>query len=280
MTDTTWNSADKSSGITLSNGDLTATSDGSSFGNLGVRATNPVAASSGRKVFMSFEALLLQNGDDHIGITNENWSLGDSSGAGAVVFQYGGSSVFQGGFGTPSGFSPSGKILDVALDTVARKIWFREDGGDWNNNPSADPATGVGADAWTDPAAASPAYANYFIAARLRTNGDYATINTTGPFTYSVPAGFEPWDYSGVPELDLVAAFTDETTLTADLTLGAGPLELAASFVDETVLTADPTISGGPLMLAANFTDQTIFSAYIGGKPPPPIQCIIIVTGR
>lgn len=50
---------------------------------------------------------------------------------------------------TDSGFSlgPSygaGDRIDVAIDTGLPAIWFRLNGGNWNNSGAADPATGTG----------------------------------------------------------------------------------------------------------------------------------------
>lgn len=37
-----------------------------------------------------------------------------------------------------------GDVIGIAVDTTAKLIWFRTNGGNWNNNALADPATGVG----------------------------------------------------------------------------------------------------------------------------------------
>lgn len=55
----------------------------------------------------------------------------------------------------------------------------------------------------------------------------------------------------------------------------------SAAFVDETEFEAIMTRTGGSLSLAMNFTDETVFNAVLFDNViPPPIQSIVIVTGR
>jgi hypothetical protein len=45
--------------------------------------------------------------------------------------------VYQSGLSTWG----NGDVIDIAIDCVSSKMWVRVSGGDWNNNPSANPAT-------------------------------------------------------------------------------------------------------------------------------------------
>ena len=40
--------------------------------------------------------------------------------------------------------SAEGSVTGVAFDVDAELVWFRTGAGDWNNSPTADPATGTG----------------------------------------------------------------------------------------------------------------------------------------
>jgi len=83
-----------------------------------------------------------------------------------------------------------GDILSVAIDLTGSLIWFRDNAGNWNNNPAANPATGVGG---FSIAAIS---GTVFALAQLSQVGDEIDANFAGgPTVYqeSVPAGFVPW---------------------------------------------------------------------------------------
>jgi hypothetical protein len=65
---------------------------------------------------------------------NDNQSMGYSSG-GDIWFNGG---VYQGGLQTWG----NNDIIDIVIDNNTNDLWVRVNGGNWNNNPSANPATG------------------------------------------------------------------------------------------------------------------------------------------
>jgi hypothetical protein len=65
---------------------------------------------------------------------NDNQSMGYSSG-GDIWFNGG---VYQGGLQTWG----NNDIIDIVVDNNTNDLWVRVNGGNWNNNPSANPATG------------------------------------------------------------------------------------------------------------------------------------------
>jgi hypothetical protein len=86
-------------------------------------------------------------------------------------------------------------VVGIAYDGLAGKVWFRVDEGDWNNDPTADPATGVGA-FLCNPDALVPV-----MWTGNRTSGDVAALTVVAPFAYDVPSGFGPWyDPSQMPD--------------------------------------------------------------------------------
>lgn len=97
----------------------------------------------------------------------------------------------------------AGDTISMAVDLDNSTIWFRKNGGDWNNNGSADPASN------TDGVSLSPIAGGNFVIAITNPpgNSDFtAAANTApalspaSPFTYAVPAGFtEGWPANEFP---------------------------------------------------------------------------------
>jgi hypothetical protein len=77
----------------------------------------------------------------------------------------------------------SSNNIGVAWDADNQRIWFRKNGGNWNNDAGADPATNTGGIDIS--ALGSTLYAAGF----YQTQGDYTTV-TFSPFTYTAPSGF------------------------------------------------------------------------------------------
>ena len=77
-------------------------------------------------------------------------------------------------------------VLGVAVDIGNKLIWFRNNGGNWNNNASANPVTGsqVGG---ISIAAVTP---NVFALAQLTNQNDEITANFAGPFAFAAPSGY------------------------------------------------------------------------------------------
>lgn len=82
-----------------------------------------------------------------------------------------------------------GNTLSVAVDLGAKLIWFRTNAGNWNNNGTADPATGTGGISFSG-LNSGP----YVPAIGLEIANDQYTVNF-GATTYSqsVPSGFGNW---------------------------------------------------------------------------------------
>lgn len=86
-----------------------------------------------------------------------------------------------------STFQSNGAVIDMAVDKVNQTWYWRVNGGDWNNNPSADPATNTGGVAFVDWATYS-GYLGVTVYNYPSGSAGQFTINTTS--TYSVPSGF------------------------------------------------------------------------------------------
>lgn len=196
---TTLNPADKSASIALTDGDLTYTSNAGAAVTAGVRGTT--SKSSG-KWFFSYDPVTVETGTTRsaIGIARadrvlsngrqgtDNLSIGHVP-AGTV-------------YNTPdnnasiAAYTSAASAVDVAVDIDAKLIWFRVDGGNWNNSASADPATGAGGISFSGKTGpwfpCVTAYSSVALA-----DGSYGkgTLNFgASAFTYAPPAGFTAWN--------------------------------------------------------------------------------------
>lgn len=141
---TTWSTTDKAVQITLSGGDLTATrADGSGPFYASLRGTSSKSAGK-----WYFEVICIQNPSPTfagVGVCVANATaplnnyLGSTS-DGVGYFSGGAVIINSVGVLTMPGYG-AGDIVKVALDITNQRIWFKLNGGNWNNNASADPAT-------------------------------------------------------------------------------------------------------------------------------------------
>jgi hypothetical protein len=135
------NASDKTSGITLSNGALTATGGGSTID--GVRATRGISTGKG---YWEVNVDLKAGGGFRIGAADTTQSFtswwGDSA-SDLHGFCWDNGGTIDGYSSYPSGGAwTTGDRLDFAADGTARKVWMRKNGGTWM--PSGDPAAGTG----------------------------------------------------------------------------------------------------------------------------------------
>lgn len=145
---TTLNPSDKSAQITLSGGNLIMTgSAGASTDNV-----RSVASYSTGKFFCSMISGAVATSYAHaIGLANASASLTAGPGSpdtNSIALYDGDPAVYAGGSSAgSSGINYTGAlndVVDMAVDIGAGLIWFRLNGGNWNNNGANDPATGVG----------------------------------------------------------------------------------------------------------------------------------------
>jgi len=186
---TTWNPSDKSTTITLSNGDLTATANVSA--SYWVRATTSM--SSG-KLYWEVEIDWQYQGNQ-VGIGNASAGLDSHLGADANSWCYESQgSKRHNNSGVSTGFDSftTGDIIGVALDLDSGKVWFAKNNS-WQD--SGDPANGTGE-------AYSGISGSIFPMSQCKGKpggaGDSQTIiPDSGSQTYSPPSGFTAWDDAG-----------------------------------------------------------------------------------
>lgn len=141
----TWDPANKGATLTLSNGNLTATSSASSL-LTSVRATTSL--NSGVRVVRH-----TYNTATTIfpGFVNASFSIISTStqvgaDANSVCFNTTtGNITYNGATVASAGVTAApGDLIDLALDMVNKSIWVRVNGGNWNNSGTANPATNTG----------------------------------------------------------------------------------------------------------------------------------------
>lgn len=138
-----WNPADKGADITLTNADLTATR-GAAGGWQTVRGL--VSKAAGK---WYFEVTLVEDSASSaiVGICTAALSLTTFTGnaAASVGFQSNGVVHVNAVSGVHTNpILPEGATAAVAFDLTNNRIWYRQLGGNWNNSPTADPATNTG----------------------------------------------------------------------------------------------------------------------------------------
>lgn len=147
-TPTTLNPSDKSAQITLSGGNLIMT--GSAIASTdNVRS---VASYSTGKFYCEMLSGAVATSYAHaIGLANSTASLTAGPGSpdvNSIALYDGDTNVYAaGGSAGNSGINYVGAASDVvgmAIDIGAGLIWFRVNGGNWNNNIINDPVTGIG----------------------------------------------------------------------------------------------------------------------------------------
>jgi phage gp46-like protein len=187
-TASTWSTTDISSGITLSNANLTATSG--STADKGVRSTT--SRSTG-KYYVEFTNTSWAGADTGAGIATSSATLAaiGLAGAGGFVTFTSGAIYFNGSnTGINTGFSNSATTVCMAVDLGNMRGWFRTANNNWNNSGTANPATNTGGIDISALFATNPA----FLLFCSNGSGANATINLGGSaFTYTAPAGFTAW---------------------------------------------------------------------------------------
>jgi hypothetical protein len=186
---TTWNPADKSAGITLSNANLTAAQNTSGANNVRAIASHSTG-------LYYFEAHMdVRTAQLLVGISNSTASLTAFSGNdnNAIAVNSDGQVWLNGAnpTGSPVASFLTGDTVSVSVDMGNHKIWFRTNAGGWNNDILANqnPATNTGGISFSTMAAGP-----WFPVLSLATLNDAGTANFGATsYAQSVPSGFGNW---------------------------------------------------------------------------------------
>lgn len=191
----TWNPADIHSDNSLSGGNLTVTRGVAAFAFRGVRATKSHSSSKYyyetdlTAITAPNDSLALGIGNSTMTLTTFPGSTYNSTGMLNGTGKVGINSVVVATYAT----FVQGQTLCMAVDLDNMRMWYRTNGGNWNNNASADPATNtLGVD--ISSLNASGAGPPYFPAMCLSNSGDTFTSNFgASAYAQAVPSGFSNW---------------------------------------------------------------------------------------
>jgi hypothetical protein len=181
--------------IALSNNNLTATATSSTGGSY-TRATQ--SAGSG-KYYIEWRADTVTSGAGP-GIVNASAIAYIGADANGTIATYSNSVINNGStLGSWTAATPvSGDVISMAWDCGAKLVWFRLNNGNWNNNVSANPATGVGG-------YAMPATGPWYPAFDIDTTGNVVTMRVLSTsWTQSPPSGFVQFGTSAAADESIV----------------------------------------------------------------------------
>jgi hypothetical protein len=182
-----WNANDKSASITLSNSDKTATTTATSTG---VRSTTVHPNGTAGKYYAEF-LLSTRTSNPKIGIKSKQSGVSSLAESFTCVAFSGDIIDETTTVGTTGSGSVSADVICLAWDSGAKKIWFRENNGLWNNNAAANPATGTNGLSFSG-SHSNVDYCLAFVAGN--SGGDVIALRTeVADFTYTGPSGFTSW---------------------------------------------------------------------------------------
>jgi hypothetical protein len=193
----TWNSSDASTNISLSGGNLTATTTSSTQG--GIRCNTSVL--SGKYYLeVSFGATAPTASAIAFGWANSTAALGSYFGINKnsvanLLNQSSGGQVWLNNISLGTGAGPGSKycVCCVAFDISNSLMWARLGGKGWNGSSTANPGSGTGGYS-VSTLNAGP----YFPCFCANQSGVSATANFGAtPFTFPVPSGFGSLDTGG-----------------------------------------------------------------------------------
>lgn len=176
--------------VTMSNGNLTALHHNTT-NNSGVIST---AFESSGKYYFEVTVQVSSSSSDFMGIMHSTWTLFNLTQMATLStsVQFGGTSpIHSNGSNTGKtlGTTAVGDVYSAAIDLTARLAWFRRNGGNWNGDAAADPATGTGG---VTIASGSFAPILRFATSAASTNQLTGNFGQSS-FVYTAPSGFGNW---------------------------------------------------------------------------------------
>lgn len=144
---TIFSPTDKSSTITLARGDLSATNNAGSYQDCLGRSLDQISAGD---FYCEMVATAFNNGSEGLGVgiasstAPTNNYLGGTAASIAYFLDTGHVYTNNGVSNTLASTSSPGTIIGIAINVTSRLVWFRLGTGNWNNSPSANPATNAG----------------------------------------------------------------------------------------------------------------------------------------
>lgn len=248
-----WDAATAGPGIVLSNGGLTVTQ---TLPDVTVGSVRGSTHYPSGKYYFEFVVDVYK--DIQIGPANASLGggeyLGEDNTHAIGAYSFGASWLGAGGTTTAPALT-TGYTYCMAIDVANKKAWIKRSGGNWNENASADPVTGVNG------ATFSNVSGDVYPGVSVNNQTGQITANF-GASAYAdpVPSGYSDWA-GGVPESPDSAAFAGSAGVSGSLAVVeagdtaalSGDVKTLAVFAllentDNAILVAD-TIISGPLIV-------------------------------
>jgi hypothetical protein len=249
MTGTTWNPSDKSANITLSNGNLTAAASASS--NEGVRA---VDSKTSGKYYFEWKLTGTPNGSNTgVEVCREDAtlsSMGSTTNLLCGCFISVGNIWNNGSFtGKTVGAFATNDVGCSAIDLDNKRAWFRKNGGNWNGDATANPATntgGIDISGWF-----TGVHVIYPSATFNTTTSSFVTNFGDSSFTQTTPSGFTSgWPTNVTTGVGASSGVGTATGLSGSIgaSTGAGTLSAVPAYSAYLPGTGDATGQAGGLV--------------------------------
>lgn len=190
---TTFDPANKSTKLTLSNNNLTITANTSA--TLATSEVRSIGSHATGKFYAEFQLTTSANvGAVPMGLVVAAYDitadvyLGTDAGANSVGYFSDGSVHIANAVVTTIQTWLLNDVIGMAVDRTANLIWYRANAGNWNNSGAANPATGAGGISLATMSAGA-----VFAAVGVQAQNDVLTGNFGNTFAQAVPAGFGNW---------------------------------------------------------------------------------------
>jgi hypothetical protein len=179
----------KNANITLSGDNLIADCDTTAAWQI---ALSLAGYSTGKKFCSVLMNTVAADNPEGIGVCTGSQLLGTYMGQGeSISWWKAGTIEFNSGTVATIGGFTTGDVLDMAVDLDAKLVWFRKNGGDWNNDVLANqnPDGNVGGASF----AGIPA-GPYYVGICMIYDYEQYTMNFGAtPYTYAAPSGYGNW---------------------------------------------------------------------------------------
>lgn len=184
-----WDATAKNANVVLSGGNLTAADNGVTFVNLAGRGDTSVA--SGQKRYWEVTITSGPPGGMGVGIANSSKTWANDSYLGLETNSIGyfgdGNVWYNNASAATLATVAAGDVVCVALD-AGNKIWWRKNGGNWNNSGTDNPATNTGGVTLAG-GLTGTVYAGYNVRNEGTTGQLTANFGATA-FAFTPPSGF------------------------------------------------------------------------------------------
>jgi hypothetical protein len=191
---TAFDPASTSASLTLSNANLTAAANADNFGAL----TRSVNSHSTGKYYAEFTVDFWLTGGvsgnaQGVGICDSTQGIDTYMGADVhgIAYYQDGTVQFNGGVLTTIMTFAVGNIISMAVDMGNQTIWWRVNGGNWNNDAAANPATNTNGSSFAGIGATL--YAAMDIQEATGGPQQFTANFGASAYAYAAPSGFGNW---------------------------------------------------------------------------------------